>query len=83
MSMNMPNGAGYARMTSALSSINQGGGSKKAGLVSTVGRPGSSYGALRKTTGGCTVFGMSRPINPTVKQSWPIGMHFTRGPAIL
>lgn len=74
MSMHLSNGAGYARMTSSITNIDQGGGMKKAGLVSTVGRRYSSYGPEQQTSGGCTVAGMMVTLLSNVNQARPIGM---------
>lgn len=44
MSMNMSNGSGVARMISSVTNADQGGGERKSGQYSTVGRRYSSYG---------------------------------------
>lgn len=73
--MSMPNGAGAARMTASLVNQNQGGGEKKSGIFSSVGRPGSTYIAERYSGGRCTVDAMKvHPLFNMVCQARPIGM---------
>ncbi len=73
--MSMPNGSGAARRTASLVNQNSGGGEKKSGIFSSVGRPGASYIAERYKGGQCTVQAMkTHPLFNMVNQARPIGM---------